>query len=155
MPKRKIDEHDVSEGEHEMNASDDERGEGSTSWGTVSPGADDGGFEGVRAAPRRDQEGSEGGAIDEAVDLLATKAQSAIQRGLDKLDPEIVQWGQSVLSSFAVAAAPVRRSFKTQPLLTGAGVGAIAVGGVLLAVAISKDRGASHKPRARTRARDN
>lgn len=106
------------------------------SWGKVESGGEQGQFEQQKPA-----------------DTLVQKAQDAIETGLQKVDPEVLEWGQALIASLGTLAAPVRKSFKSQPVLTGAGLGAMAIGGVLLAVAVTRDRG-GHQSR-RTVVRDN
>jgi len=87
----------------------------------------------------QEEESTIGGGMED----LAAKAQKAIEAGLQNLDPQVLQWGQTALASASMVAGPVRRSFKTQPILTGAGVAALAAGGIMLALAISRDVKAS------------
>jgi hypothetical protein len=71
--------------------------------------------------------------------LVLASVREAIHAGLGRLHPEILQWGQTLLGSVVISEAPLKRSFKTQPALTSAGIGAIAVGGLLVALAFTRD----------------
>lgn len=77
-------------------------------------------------------------------DILTNITHDVLVAGMANLDlrPETVQLGENLITSITDSNSPFRRTFKAAPGLTGAGVAAIAVGGVLLGIAIEQTSGA-------------
>jgi hypothetical protein len=77
-------------------------------------------------------------------DILTNITHDVLAAGMANLDlrPETVKLGENLITSLTDSNSPFRRTFKAAPGLTGAGVAAIAVGGVLLGIAIEQTSGA-------------
>ena len=140
-PKRKLDGDAVNDADLD-NTHDVDPGQGA--------GFDMGAQEEETPRPaRRQRTNGTSGTSGGATQLIMSSAQDALNSGLDRLHPEVVQWGQTLLGSMVMSATPVRRTLKLQPVLTGVGLGAIAVGGILVALALTRDNQGAAKPAAR------
>ena len=74
-------------------------------------------------------------------------AQHSIQQGIQSLhlDPQLLELGQQVVAGANSIVAPVRRAYKSNPMLVATGVASLAVGSVLLGLALIRDNNISFR----------
>lgn len=99
------------------------------------------GFDGAHST----QSGSEYDPSGATAAALGAFATHSIQQGLQNLnlDPQLMEVGQQAIAASMNLVAPIRKAFKSNPVLVGSGLASIAVGGVLVGLALLRDNNIS------------
>lgn len=96
-------------------------------------------------ATQSSESGSNYDASGATAAALGAFATHSIQQGIQNLhiDPQLLEIGQQAVAASMNLVSPVRKAFKSNPMLVGTGLASIAVGGVLLGLALVRDNNIS------------